>query len=120
MLALRLCLGVGAELGRSHTVAGLHASFYCDGKQWDPASGMRHCRCTDCCITTVTASEVAWDPHVSVSRLWCVTGSGSGSLMSWQTAQHDRCLSFSTNEVEEKESDTFINIDTVHTLYLYF
>lgn len=65
MLELRLYLGTGAELGYSSTVERLHASFYCDGKQKDPASGMRHCQCADCCITTVTASAVVWDPPVS-------------------------------------------------------
>lgn len=50
MLELQPCLG-------AHLVL-----FNCVGKQQGSASAMRHVRCTDCCITTVTGSTVAWDP----------------------------------------------------------
>lgn len=59
MLELRLCFG--ARL----------LPFNCTGKQQDSASAMRHVRCTDCRITTVTGSAVAWDPSRSRSRAAC-------------------------------------------------
>ncbi len=65
MLELRLCLG--ARL----------LPFNCAGKQ-QSASAMRHVRCADCRITTVTGSAVAWDPTIPVIVLPVVHGMCNG------------------------------------------